>query len=222
MVAVSVGGVRLDTLPEELSPDASITLIVSSGLKDANVLLEWPATSLMIDVQVNVNGKINNELVQKFAGGITPAYTTEKLSFTLTDHPSDQPYLFVVEVRESGTNNRFQMYAKLQIVPVTGEVIVEEIHSYLPGLTAEMVTLPSYPFEGTSAETVRFDLENLGLVVTEEYEASDMYVDGVVLRLESNGQVLQSGAQLEKGSAIVMYVSKDEEGGSILESLFGW
>ena len=222
VVAVAVGGVRLDTLPEKLSPDASITLIVSSGLKNADVLLEWPATSLMIDVQVNVNGKINSDLVQKFAGGITPAYTTEKLSFTLTDHPVDQPYYFVVEVRESGTTNRYQMYAKLQIVPTTGEVIVEEINHYLPGLTAEMVTLPSYTFEGASAETLRADLETLGFVVTEEYETSDTYMDGIVLRLESNGQVLQPGTTLEKGTAVILYVSKEEEGGSILDSLFGW
>lgn len=222
VVAVAVGGIRLDALPEELSPDASITLIVSSGLKDANILLEWPATSLMIDVQVNVNGKVNSDLVQKFAGGITPAYTTEKLSFTLTDHPTDQPYFFVVEVRESGTNNRYQMYAKLQIVPATGEVIVQEINHYLPGLTAEMVTLPSYAFEGASPETLRSDLEALGLVVTEEQEISDTYVGGTVLRLESNGQVLQSGAMLEKGASVVIYVSKEEEGGSILDALFGW
>ena len=221
VVAIAVGGVRLDTLPEKLAPDASITLIVSSGLKNADILLEWPATSLMIDVQVNVNGKINSDLVQKFAGGITPAYTTEKLSFTLTDHPVDQPYFFVVEVRESGTNNRYQMYAKLQIVPATGEVIVQEINHYLPGLTAEMVTLPSYPtFEGVSAETLRAELESLGLVVTEECETSDMYVGGIVLRLESNGQVLQPGVLLEKGTAVVMYVSKEEEGGDIFDDQF--
>ena len=223
VVAVAVGGVRLDALPEKLSPDASITLIVSSGLKNADILLEWPATSLMIDVQVNVNGKINGDLVQKFAGGITPAYTTEKLSFTLTDHPVDQPYFFVVEVRESGTNNRFQMYAKLQIVPATGEVIVQEMNHYLPGLTAEMVTLPSYTtFEGVDAETLRAELDSLGLVVSEEHEVSDMYVGGIVLRLESNGQVLQPGALLEKGASVVMYVSKEEEGGSIFDDLFGF
>ena len=223
VVAVAVGGVRLDALPEKLSPDASITLIVSSGLKNADILLEWPATSLMIDVQVNVNGKINGDVVPKFAGGITPAYTTEKLSFTLTDHPVDQPYFFVVEVRESGTNNRFQMYAKLQIVPATGEVIVQEMNHYLPGLTAEMVTLPSYTtFEGVDAETLRAELDSLGLVVSEEHEVSDMYVGGIVLRLESNGQVLQPGALLEKGASVVMYVSKEEEGGSIFDDLFGF
>lgn len=222
VVAVSVGGVRLDTLPEELSPDASITLIVSSGLKDANILLEWPDTALMIDVQVNINGKINNDLVQKFAGGITPAYTTEKLSFTLTDHPVDQPYYFVIEMRESGTNNRYQMYAKLQIVPTTGEVIVLEMNHNLPGLTADVVSLPSYIFEGASADTLRSDLENLGFAVTEEYETSDMYVAGIVLRVECDGEVLQPGGVLKKGATIVMYVSEEEEGGGILDFLFGW
>ena len=222
VVAVSVGGVRLDTLPEELSPDASITLIVSSGLKDANILLEWPDTALMIDVQVNINGKINNDLVQKFAGGITPAYTTEKLSFTLTDHPVDQPYYFVIEMRESGTNNRYQMYAKLQIVPTTGEVVVLEMNHNLPGLTADVVSLPSYIFEGASADTLRSDLENLGFVVTEEHETSDMYVAGIVLRVECDGEVLQPGGVLKRGATIVIYVSEEEEGGGILDFLFGW
>lgn len=219
VVAISVGGVRMDTLPEELAPDADITLIVSSGLKDASILLEWPDTELMIDVQVNINGKINTELVQKFAGGITPAYTTEKLSFTLTDHSSDQPYLFVVEVRESGTNNRFQMYAKLQVVPTTGEVTVVELNDYLPGLTAETVSLPEYAFEGSSASALKADLEALGFVVTQQSEVSDAYVEGVVLRLEYNGKVLNSGEKLEKGSAIVMYVS--EGNGSIFDDIFG-
>ena len=220
VVAVSVGGVRLDTLPEELAPDTDITLIVSSGMKDAVIQLEWPNTSLMIDVQVNINGKINADLVQKYAGGITPQYTTEKLAFTISDHPVNEPYLFVVEVRESGTNNRFQMYAKLQITPATGEVSVVEMNQHIAGITPETATFPLYTLEGMSAETVRSDLEDLGFVVTEVTETNELWSDGVVLRAECDGQILSPGDVLLKGSTIVLYVNEIDSG-SIFDDIFG-
>ena len=220
VVAVSVGGVRLDTLPEELAPDTDITLIVSSGMKDAVIQLEWPNTSLMIDVQVNINGKINADLVQKYAGGITPQYTTEKLAFTISDHPVNEPYLFVVEVRESGTNNRFQMYAKLQITPSTGEVSVVEMSQHIAGITPETATFPLYTLEGMSAETVRSDLEDLGFVVTEVTETNELWSDGVVLRAECDGQILSPGDVLLKGSTIVLYVNEIDSG-SIFDDIFG-
>lgn len=220
--AISVGGVRMETLPEKLTPDSDITLIVSSGLKDATISLEWPNTSLMIDVQVNVNGRVNTELVEKFAGGINPQYTTEKLTFTLANHPVDVPYLFVVEIRENGTNNRFQMYAKLQVVPATGEVTVMELNDYIAGITPETVALPLYTLVGLGADTARSDLENLGFVVTEQTEVNNDVAEGVVLRAEYDGRAITAGEKLPKGAAIVLYVSEsDNDDGGIFDFIFG-
>lgn len=216
--AISVGGVRMETLPEELTPDSDITLIVSSGLKDAVIHLEWPETTLMIDIQLNVNGKVNEELAAKFAGGITPAYTTEKLAFTLSNHPVDVPYYFVVEVRESGTNNRFQRYAMLQIVPATGEVNVVELNSYIQGITPEMATIPSdlSQIEGMTPDYLRDALLNAGFVVTEKAESSDVWLEGTVLRIERDGVVLNPGDSLPKGATIIMVVSSGS-GNEIVE-----
>ena len=219
--AISVGGVRMDTLPEKLTPDTDITLIVSSGLKDAVIQLEWPNTSLMIDVQVNVNGRVNAELVQKFAGGINPQYTTEKLAFTLSNHPVEEPYLFVVEIRENGTNNRFQMYAKLQIVPATGEITVVELNDYIPGITPETVPLPLYTLVGMSAETARTDLENLGFVVVEKTEVNNEVAEGVVLRAEYDGREINSGEKLPKGATIVLHISESDANDGFLDFIFG-
>ncbi len=210
VMAIAVGGTRQETLPEKLAPDVSITLIVSSGLQNVSVDLPWPNTSLMIDVQVNVNGKGNSELVQKFAGGIKPQYTTEKLSFNLTDHPAETPYYFEVAIRESGSGKSFQSYVVMQIDPVAGVATIVTQNDYLEGITPKpikMVTLPEYSPVGVSASIVRADLENLGFVVTEEIEVGSGYTEGVVLRIVFDGVELNAGDSLVEGSTIVMYVS---------------
>ena len=216
VIAVAVGGVRLDTPPIELAPDADITLIVSSGQKDAVIHLEWPNTTLVIDVQVNVNGKVKPEFTEKFEGGIAPQYTTDKLNFTVTDHPADVPYWFVVEVREHGTTNPFQMYAKLQVTPATGEVVLETLNQHLQGITPDKIAIPD-GMEGMSAADVKSTLQGLGFTVTEETESSADVAEGFVIRMEADGQTIQAGSLLQRGSAIVLYVSS---GPSILDEIF--
>ena len=106
VMAIAVGGVRQETLPEKLAPDAGITLIVSSGLKNADFELDWPQVvnpTMMIDVRVKINGKVNTEFSQKFVG-ITVQDTIDKFAFTVTSHPTEASYLFVVEIKKHGAS----------------------------------------------------------------------------------------------------------------------
>ena len=223
VMAIAVGGVRQETLPEQLAPDASITLIVSSGLKDAVIDLAWPDTSLMIDVQVNINGKTNSDLVQKFAGGIKPQYTTEKLSFTLTDHPVETPYYFEVEIRESNSGKSYQTYAVLQIDPLTGMVTVVTLNSYLEGITPkpnQPVTIPAdFVAVGMPKDSVKSALEGLGFTVVEQVDNNEQEAD-TVLFIEYGGTVIYPGDSIMEGTTITMHVSSgsvDVGGDEIVE-----
>ena len=223
VMAIAVGGVRQETLPEQLAPDASITLIVSSGLKDAVIDLAWPDTSLMIDVQVNINGKTNSDLVQKFAGGIKPQYTTEKLSFTLTDHPVETPYYFEVEIRESNSGKSYQTYAVLQIDPLTGMVTVVTLNSYLEGITPkpnQPVTIPvDFVAVGMPKDSVKSALEGLGFTVVEQVDNNEQEAD-TVLFIEYGGTVIYPGDSIMEGTTITMHVSSgsvDVGGDEIVE-----
>lgn len=209
VMAIEIGGERKTPVKE--NPDIAIVLIASTGLKDAVVQLEWPETSLMIDVQVIVNGMVNNELVQKFAAGIKPQYTTEKLSFTVVNHPVETPYSVVVELRESNSGKPFQMYANLQVDPTTGAVTVVSISDYLEGISPvppQMVTIPA-EFDPTtmSKDAVKTMLEGLGFVVTEQVEESEQ-PESTVLFVEHSGNIVYAGDSYAQGTTFIMHVSR--------------
>ena len=209
VMAIEIGGERKTPVKE--NPDIAIVLIASTGLKDAVVQLEWPETSLMIDVQVIVNGMVNNELVQKFAAGIKPQYTTEKLSFTVVNHPVETPYSVVVELRESNSGKAFQMYANLQVDPVTGAVTVVSISDYLEGISPvppQMVTIPAEFVPTTmSKDSVKAMLEGLGFVVTEQIDESEQ-PEGTVLFVEHSGSIVYAGDSYVQGTTFIMHVSR--------------
>ena len=209
VMAIEIGGERKNPVKED--PGVAITLIASTGLKDAVVQLEWPKTELMIDVQVIANGRVDSELSQKFANGIKPQYTTEKLSFTMVNHPVDTPYSLVVEVRESNSGKAFQMYANLQIDPVIGTVTVVSIADYLEGISPnppQMVTIPAEFLPTTmSKDDVKNMLEGLGFTVNEQFDDSEQ-PEGTVLFVENAGTIVYAGDSYAQGTTFIMHVSR--------------
>lgn len=214
VMAVAIGSQEFTELPETISPDASLTLIVSSGLKNALVDLAWPETvnaTMMIDVRVKVNGKVHTEFSQKFVG-ITVQDTNDKFTFTISDHPTRESYLFVVEIKKHGnSDDGYGVYTKLRIDPLTGAVTSELPYQYIPGITPqppEMVVIPQdFYAEGRDTGSVRATLEGLGFVVVEQTEPNEMWVAETVIRVECNGVTVISGQELEKGAVITMVVS---------------
>ena len=214
VMAVAIGGQELTELPETISPDASLTLIVSTGLKDADFELDWPQVinpTMMIDVRVKINGKVDAALSQKFVG-ITVQDTIDKFAFTVTTHPTEASYLFVVEIKKHGaSDDNYHVYTKLRIDPITGMVMEDTPYQHIPGITPEptpMVTIPhDFHVEGSAADTVRTTLENLGFVVVEQSEINEDWTEGAVVRIECNGSTVYPGQTLEQGATIVMVVS---------------
>ena len=214
VMAIAVGGVRQETLPEKLAPDAGITLIVSSGLKSADFVLAWPETinaTMMIDVRVKVNGKVNAAFSQLYVG-ITVQDTIDKLAFSVTDHPTRESYLFVVEIKKHGaSDDTYHVYTKLRIDPISGAVTEDTPYQHIPGITPEpeqMVAIPGDLYvEGMPSDVVKSTLEGLGFVVAEQFELNDDWTAGAVVRIECDGVVLTNGQELPKGSTITMVVS---------------
>ena len=209
VMAIMVGGVHQETLPEKLAPDAAITLVGSTGFKDAVVDLPWPNTSLVIDVQVIINGYINHGLTQKFENGISPQYTTEKLHFVLSEHAVEVTYPFVVKVREHGVGD-FKEYAVLRIDPVKGTVTMDALNEYVDGITPAppaMITLPADLDVATmTKDSVRSLLEGLGFTVN-ELVAENEAPEGTVLSLECNGNTVVAGSSILEKSTITMHIS---------------
>ena len=214
VMAIAVGGVRQETLPEKLAPDAGITLIVSSGLKNAEFELDWPQVinpTMMIDVRVKINGRVNTEFSQKFVG-ITVQDTIDKFAFTVTSHPTRESYLFVVEVKKHGdSDDNYYVYTRLRIDPVTGAVMEELPYQHIPGITPEpiqMVAIPSdFYVAGMPADVAKNTLSGLGFVVVEQIETNEDWTEGTAVRIERDGVTLYPGQELEKGSTIVLVVS---------------
>lgn len=208
VMAVEIGGVR--KTPGKEDPAVSIVLIASTGLKDAAVKLEWPQTNLMIDLRAIVNGTEDKELLKKFANGIMPQHTTEKLSFTVVNHPVEMPYTLLVEVRETNSGKNFQLYANLQIDPITGAVTVIEVKNYLEGISPEppqLVTIPGDFAPNTmTKDAVRSMLESLGFVVVEQIDESEQ-PEGMVLFVENSGTILYAGDSYAEGTTFTMHVS---------------
>lgn len=212
VVAVAVNGVKQDVLPEKISSDANITLYISSGMKDVSFELEWPDTSLMIDVRVTVDGRYNTDLVQNFAGGIKPQSTTKKLAFDLTSHPTSNPYLFEVEIKKHDAgSNEYQMYIKLKINPVTGDISEVLPYQFLPGITVEPVApekvVITENYERVPKDMVKQQLEAWGLVVVEKTEISDTIPADSIIRIELNGKQINPGDTVNKGATITLVVS---------------
>ena len=214
VMAIAVGGVRQETLPEKLAPDAGITLIVSSGLKNAEFELDWPQVinpTMMIDVRVKINGRVNTEFSQKFVG-ITVQDTIDKFAFTVTSHPTRVSYLFVVEVKKHGdSDDNYYVYTRLRIDPVTGAVMEELPYQHIPGITPEpiqMVAIPSdFYVAGMPADVAKNTLSGLGFVVVEQIETNEDWTEGTAVRIERDGVTLYPGQELEKGSTIVLVIS---------------
>ena len=218
VMAVVIGGQELTELPETISPDASLTLVVSTGLKDADFELDWPQTisaTMMIDVRVKLNGRVNTEFSQKYLG-ITVQDTIDKFAFTVTNHPTRESYLFVVEIKKHGaSDDNYHVYTRLRIDPVSGNVTEELPYQYMPGITPEPIEMVAIPgdlyVEGMISSSVRSTLESLGFVVIEQTESSEYWTEGAVLRIESDGVQLVPGQELVKGATITMVVSSGSE-----------
>ena len=213
VMAVAIGGQVLTDLPEEISPDASLTLVVSTGLKDATIRLDWPQTvsaTMMIDVRVKINGKVNLDFSQKFVG-ITVQDTIDKFAFTVSDHPTRESYLFVVEIKKHGdSDDGYHVYTKQRIDPLTGVVTSELDYQHLPGITPEPVQKESISqdiYTGMSKDVARTILESQGFVVVERTETSEEWTEGALLRMECDGIVVSAGQEVEKGATITMVVS---------------
>ena len=125
VMGVKIDNVLMEELPEEIAPDVSITLVVSNGLKHVTVELEWPKdkngknVNESLNISVVVNGTPNDALIARYAPSYNPSYTTDKLTFTLTAHPSEEEYYVGVSVKEASSDT-YTEYARVRIDPVEG------------------------------------------------------------------------------------------------------
>jgi hypothetical protein len=118
--------------------------------------------------------------------------------------------LFVVEIKKHGaSDDNYHVYTKLRIDPITGAVMEELPYQHIPGITPEPVETVVIPqnFEGMSKETATVVLESLGLIVVEQNEINEDWVEGAVVRVEYNGFTVYAGQELEKGATVVLVVS---------------
>lgn len=147
IMGVIENGVLLDTVPTEISADGLLTLAVSNGLKNVTIELDWPKdangenVNLDLNISVVVNGTPNAALTEKYSPSYNPSYTAEKMSFTVTSHPTESEYFVGISVKNAH-GGAYKEFARVRINPVNGTWTIEGDYQHLPGITP-VAALPS-------------------------------------------------------------------------------
>lgn len=217
VMGVMVDGVLLEELPEQIAPDASLTLVLSNGLKDVVVELEWPKdekgknVNYALNISVVVNGTPKDELVEQYNNpSYNPSYKADKLTFTLTDHPSDgAAYIVGVSVKKDDSSSSYKEYVRISVDPVTGTWTIAEGYNNLPGISAERKAIPADVIGYIlSYEDLKAKLSDFNVTVVDAYGAlvtsgDSLYVDRIV----SNGTGVSGGDKVVVGSQLKVHVS---------------
>ncbi len=122
---------------ESLVPTEKITLTASSGYKDVEILLPLPETSTTVDLQVYVDGTLDNTISKGFVN-ILP---DKKKQVTFTVGVRKDEYDVTVKIAPAGTSN-YQVYTSYTVHGAAG--------------TAQQVGEMSF-IESTSGTTTKAD-----------------------------------------------------------------
>ena len=215
VMGVKIDNVLMEELPKEISPDVSITLVVSNGLKDVTVELEWPKdkngknVNKALNISVVVNGTPNDALTEKYNNpSYNPSYTTNKMSFTLTSHPGEAEYSVGISVKEASSDT-YTEYARVRINPVEGTWTMEGDYQHLPGITPAQATIPAdvigyiLSYSDLTSKLTGFNVsvvDELGNAVT---SGDSLYVDRIVC----NGADVNGGDKVVADARLTVYVT---------------
>lgn len=210
VMGVMIDGVVMETLPEEISADGSVTLLVSNGFKDVMVELEWPEFKYLLDVRVIVGTNLDNELGSKY-NGYKPA-ATDKIVFALTKHPAgvSGEYNFEVQIKKhDASGEAYKTYATLRINPVEGTWTMVGYYQPLPGISPD-VAVPNVIGQTASYDSIINEWFNGFAVTVVDSATGAAVIAGEELKIEEilNGNSqLMAGDKLPKNSPITVKVS---------------
>lgn len=212
VIGVMVDGVLQETLPATIQPDGALTLVLSNGLKNVMVELEWPKgedgknVNLMLNVRVDVAGVVDAELSNKYAS-IKPSNRTDKMTFEFVNHPANQsyPYYAGVDIKISDTANDYKTYAKLLIDPVAGTWEIEGGYQYIEGINPHMIAFPDGVLQQMmSLGELKAKLSDFRLNgITVSDEKTMVKVDRVVYK----DNAVTAGTLIKKGETITVTVT---------------
>ena len=214
-----VMGVKIDNelmteLPEKIAPDASVILVLSNGMKDITVELEWPQDSngknvnLSLNIIVVVNGTPNDALTAKYNPNYNPSYTTDKLSFTLTSHPSESEYFVGISVKDAH-GGTYKEYARVRINPKDGTWTMEGDYQDLPGISASRTAIGTNIIGySMSYEELKNKLSSFNVTVLDEFGSIVTSGDSLhVERIVHNGTELNGGEKVVDGANLAVHVT---------------
>ncbi len=214
VMGVMIDNVMVEELPEQIAPDASLTLVVSSGLKDVVVELEWPKdkngknVNMSLNISVLVNGTPNDALTEKYNPSYNPSYTTNKMTFTLNAHPGEAEYYVGINVKEA-SSGAYKEYARLRVNPVEGNWTMEGDYQDLPGITPARTTISSEVIGYIlSYDQLLTKLNGFDVSVVDEFgnavsSGDSLYVDRIVC----NGVNVNGGDKVVSGSKMTVYIT---------------